>query len=246
VSLINEALRSETPMNQVNVKDLQQLKNLASFSGTQLEQLASNLLIKTFAKNEVVFDQDEQARFIYLSLSGIVRVSYINSHERQTIVSLLPAGELFGIDSLIPQAHHAFRCDVFDDCTIGSIKPQTFVEIFLGTPYDNFLRWYTATIHPGRNAYIHCIKGIGLDLRRRLALELLNLADRFGTADPHGVSIALNINHEGLAGIVGASRQQVTEYLNNFDREKVIFREGRRIIVNIERLRKILEGLPND
>jgi CRP-like cAMP-binding protein len=233
-------------MNQVNVKDLQQLKNLASFSGTQLEQLASNLLIKTFAKNEVVFDQDEQARFIYLSLSGIVRVSYINSHERQTIVSLLPAGELFGIDSLIPQAHHAFRCDVFDDCTIGSIKPQTFVEIFLGTPYDNFLRWYTATIHPGRNAYIHCIKGIGLDLRRRLALELLNLADRFGTADPHGVSIALNINHEGLAGIVGASRQQVTEYLNNFDREKVIFREGRRIIVNIERLRKILEGLPND
>ena len=233
-------------MNQVNVKHLQQLKNLASFSGTQLEQLASNLLIKTFAKNEVVFDQDEEARFIYLSLSGIVRVSYVNSHEPQTIVSLLPAGEFFGIDSLIPQAHHAFRCDVFDDCTIGSIKPQTFVEIFLGTPYDNFLRWYTATIHPGRNAYIHCIKGIGLDLRRRLALELLNLADRFGTADPHGVSIALNINHEGLAGIVGASRQQVTEYLNNFDREKVIFREGRRIIVNIERLRKILEGLPND
>lgn len=233
-------------MNQVNVKHLQQLKNLASFSGTQLEQLASNLLIKTFAKNEVVFDQDEEARFIYLSLSGIVRVSYINSHERQTIVSLLPAGEFFGIDSLIPQAHHAFRCDVFDDCTIGSIKPQTFVEIFLGTPYDTFLRWYTATIHPGRNAYIHCIKGIGLDLRRRLALELLNLADRFGTAGPHGVSIALNINHEGLAGIVGASRQQVTEYLNNFDREKVIFREGRRIIVNIERLGKILEGLPND
>ena len=160
-------------MNQVNVKDLQQLKNLASFAPTQLEKLAANLLIKTFEKNEIVFDQDEEVRFIYLLLSGIVRVSYINSHERQTIVSLLPAGELFGIDSLIPQAHHAFQCEAFDDCEIGSIKPQTFVEIFLGTPYDNFLRWYTATIHPGRNAYVHCIKGIGLDLRRRLALELL-------------------------------------------------------------------------
>jgi signal-transduction protein with cAMP-binding, CBS, and nucleotidyltransferase domain len=160
-------------MNQVNVKDLQQLKNLASFAPTQLEKLAANLLIKTFEKNEIVFDQDEEVRFIYLLLSGIVRVSYINSHERQTIVSLLPAGELFGIDSLIPQAHHAFRCEAFDDCEIGSIKPQAFVEIFLGTPYDNFLRWYTATIHPGRNAYVHCIKGIGLDLRRRLALELL-------------------------------------------------------------------------
>jgi hypothetical protein len=34
----------------------------------------------------------------------------------------------------------------------------------------------------------------------------------------------------------------VTEYLNDFDREKIIFRDGRRIIVNIERLGKILEG----
>jgi CRP-like cAMP-binding protein len=226
----------------VNAKDLQQLKNLSAFSPTQLEKLASNLSIKTFSKNDIIFDQDQEAKFIYVLLSGVVRVSYINSHERQTIVRLLPAGEFFGMDSLIPQAHHAFRCEAFDDCNIGSIKPQTFVEIFLATPYDNFLRWYSATIHPGRNAYVHCIRGIGLDLRRRLALELLNLADRFGTTDPRGISIGLNISHEVLAAIVGASRQQVTEYLNTFDRERIIFRQGRRIIVNLERLGKILEG----
>jgi CRP-like cAMP-binding protein len=229
-------------MNNVNAKDLQQLKNLAPFPTARLEKLASCSSIKIYGKNEIVFDQDEEARFIYLLLSGIVRVSYISSHERQTTVSLLPSGELFGIDSLDPQGHHAFRCEAFDESTIGSIKPQDFVEIFLGTPYEHFLPWYTATIHPGRNAYVHCIKGIGLDLRRRLALELLNLADRFGTMDPRGISLALNISHEVLAGIVGASRQQVTEYLNNFDREKIIFREGRRIIVNIERLSKILQN----
>ena len=133
--------------------------------------------------------------------------------------------------------------EAFDECTIGSIKPQNFIEIFLGTLYDNFLRWYTATIHPGRNAYVHCIKGIGLDLRRRLALELLNLADRFGANDPRGIYLTRNISHEVLAGIVGASRQQVTEYLNKFDREKIIFRDGRRIIVNIEKLGKILNDV---
>jgi CRP-like cAMP-binding protein len=227
----------------VNVKDLQQLKNLSSFSTTQLEKLAAHLSIKIFAKNEIIFDQDQQARFIYLLLSGVIRVSYTNTHERQTTVRLLPAGEFFGLDSLNPQARHAFRCEAFDDCTVGSIKPQNFVEILLAIPYDNFLRWYTAIIHPGRNSYVHCIKGIGLDLRRRLALELLNLAEHFGTTDPRGISIGLSISHEVLAGIVGASRQQVTEYLNNFDRERIIFREGRRIIVNTERLEKILEGV---
>ncbi len=230
-------------MNQVSIKDLQQLKTLASFPANQLERLASNLSIKTFKRNEIIFDQDEEAKFIYVLLSGIVRVAYINDHERQTIVGLLPAGELFGLDSLMPQTHHAFRCEAFDDCRIGSVKPQTFVEILLGTPYDNFLHWYNATIQPGRTAYVHCIKGIGLDLRRRLALELLNLVDRFGTRDPRGISLALNVSHEVLAGIIGASRQQVTEYLNNFDREKIIFRDGRRIIVSVEKLGKILHGL---
>ena len=121
------------------------------------------------------------------------------------------------------------------------IKPETFVEILLGTPYESFLRWYTAAMHSGRKMYIHCIKGIGLDLRKRLGLELLNLADRFGISDARGVVIVLSISHEVLAGIVGASRQQVTEYLNEFDREKIISREGRRIIINTEKLRQILE-----
>jgi CRP/FNR family transcriptional regulator len=225
----------------VDVKDLQQLKNLASFPISHLERLAVNLQIKDLEKNDVVFNQGEKANFVYLLLSGVIRVSYANNYERQTIVNLLPAGEFFGLDSLIPQTNYSFRCEAFDNCSIGSVKPQVFVDIFLGTPYDNFLRWYTATIHHVRSAYVHCIKGIGLDLRRRLALELLNLADRFGARDRRGTFISLNISHEVLAGIVGASRQQVTEYLNSFDRERIIFREGRRIIVNIERLGKILE-----
>ena len=33
-------------------------------------------------------------------MSGIVRVSYINSHERQAIVSLLPAGAFLGLTRL--------------------------------------------------------------------------------------------------------------------------------------------------
>ncbi|MGB7952225.1 MAG: Crp/Fnr family transcriptional regulator [Candidatus Binatia bacterium] len=229
-------------MNQLDAKDLQKLKNLAAFSPDELEKLAYQLSIKSFKKNEIVFDQDEEARFIYVLLSGIVRVSYINNQQRHTIVSLLPAGEIFGIDALQPRAHHAFRSQAFSECQIGSIKPQTFVEMLLGTPYENFLRWHVATLHLGWTAYLHCIRGIGLDLRRRLALELLNLADRFGSADSRGVAITLSISHEDLAGIVGASRQQVTEYLNHFDRDRIIFREGRRIIVNLQKLNKILQG----
>ncbi|HEY3167304.1 MAG TPA: Crp/Fnr family transcriptional regulator [Candidatus Binatia bacterium] len=230
-------------MVNVDGKVLKQLENLSRLSASQLDKLARSLTVRTFKKDEIVFDQDEQARLVYLLISGVARVSY-NGHERQTIVSLLSPGEFFGLDSLMPESRHPFRCDAFDTSTIGSIKPRVFVETLLGTSYENFLPGFTTTLHLSRQSYIHCIRGIGLDVRRRIALELSNLAEHFGSADSRGTLITLAISHETLASIVGASRQQVTEYLNEFDRGKIILREGRRIIVNPKNLRKVIESKP--
>ncbi|TMA93389.1 MAG: Crp/Fnr family transcriptional regulator [Deltaproteobacteria bacterium] len=230
-------------MVNVDAKVLKQLKNLSRLWASQLDKLARSLTVRTFKKDEIVFDQDEQARLVYLLISGVARVSY-NGHERQTIVSLLSPGEFFGLDSLMPESRHPFRCDAFETSTIGSIKPRVFVETLLGTSYENFLPGFTTTLHLSRQSYIHCIRGIGLDVRRRIALELSNLAEHFGSADSRGTLITLAISHETLASIVGASRQQVTEYLNEFDRRKIILREGRRIIVNPKNLRKVIESKP--
>ncbi|MGH7826718.1 MAG: Crp/Fnr family transcriptional regulator [Candidatus Binatia bacterium] len=231
-------------MNRVNGRFLKQFSDLSSFPMPRLEQLAANLSVRSLKKNEIVFDQDEEAKLVYILLSGVVRLSYFNSHDGQTVVSLLPAGEFLGLDSLTPKTRQPFRCEAYENCSVGALNPKTFIEILLGVSYDSFLQWYNVAMHPGRKMYIHCIKGVGLDLRRRLALELLNLADRFGKSDARGVVIDLSISHEVLAGIVGASRQQVTEYLNEFDREKIISREGRRIIIKTEELRTVLEIKP--
>jgi CRP/FNR family cyclic AMP-dependent transcriptional regulator len=230
-------------VNSVDVKTLQQLKNLAGFSRPQLKKLADNLSMESAAKNQLVFDQGDDAKLVYLLLSGVAKLSYLSAN-RETIVGLLPAGEFFGLDSLIPQAHHPFRCEAFEECTIGCIKPRTFIEILSLTSYEAFLRAHIAVFQPFRAAYIHCIRGIGADVRRRLALELLDLAERFGAVHPRGVFIEFNLSHELLASLVGASRQQVTEYLNEFDRDRLIFRDGRHIIVDWEKLQNTLQGMP--
>jgi CRP/FNR family transcriptional regulator, cyclic AMP receptor protein len=233
---------AQVKMSCIDVKDLQRFKNLARFSPEQLEKLARHCSVRTLEKSEIIFDQDEHARWVYLLLSGVVSVSHININERQTVVSLLSAGEFFGLESLVPQRRHPFRCEAFGDCSLGLIKPQSFIEILLGIAYETFLPWCVAAFDTGHGRYIHCIKGIGLDLRKRIAVELLDLADRFGATEPEGILIGLNLSHELLANIVGGSRQQVTEYLNEFDRAEMISRQGRRIIVDADKLRKVLEN----
>src|SRR4051812_24348869 len=107
-------------MDHVEAKHLQQLKSLSSFSFAQLEKLAAALSIKSYEKNATVFDQDEEAKLFSLLIPAVPRFSYINSHENQAIVTLLPAGELFGLDALIPKTRHPFRCEAFESSTVGS------------------------------------------------------------------------------------------------------------------------------
>ena len=123
-------------MAGINAKALQQLKDLASYPLPLLEKLAANLSIRQFKKNKIIFDQGEETKVVYLLLSGVVRVSYQHSDEKQTIVSFQPAGEIFGIDSLIPQMYHPFRCEAFENCVVGVITPKSFIEILLGIPYE--------------------------------------------------------------------------------------------------------------
>ena len=216
-----------------------QLKNLSALPADQLERLNKNLSVKSIKKNGAIFDQGDNAKLVYLLLSGVVKVSH-NGHERQTIVSMLSPGDFFGFDSLVPHSRHPFRCSAYETSTVGSMSPRDFVEVMLGSSYERFLPGFAATLQLTGQLYVHCVRGIPLDLRRRIALELVNLADRFGAADPRGTLITLAISHETLAEIVGASRQQVTEYLNDFDRDRLIHRDGRRIVVNSEQLRRII------
>ena len=119
--LTTHADRTECSMNNIDAKALKQLKSLSSFSSSQLQKLADNLSVRHLKKNQIIFDQDEEAKLVYLLISGVVRSSYLNSNQKQTIVSLIPAGEFFGLDSLVPKMHHPFRCDAFETSAIGAI-----------------------------------------------------------------------------------------------------------------------------
>lgn len=224
-------------MLNVTGKLLQQTTALASFSLPKLDALAARLTVHNFEKHEIIFEQDRKTDSVYLLLAGVAQIVYLH-HERETVVTLVPAGELIGLDA-VANAAPPFRAVAFENCFAAAIKAKILVECLLGATYESYLNWHRAMVAPWRAMHVHCIKGISLDLRKRLALELQHLADRFGTAHEQGVRIDLKISHEVLAAIVGASRQQVTEYLNQFDRDKIIAREGRRIIIDPAKLKQV-------
>jgi CRP-like cAMP-binding protein len=83
---------------------------------------------------------------------------------------------------------------------------------------------------------------VGLGLRDRLAGALLDLSAKFGVRDARGILLTVKLTHADLSDLVGASRQRTTEQLNDFEREGVIVRDGRRLIIVPEKLYALVQA----
>jgi len=77
-------------------------------------------------------------------------------------------------------------------------------------------------------------------LRQRLAMALLELAQKFGVQDDRGTILILQLTHEDLADLIGASRQKVTEHMKELERQQLILRDGRKLIVLPHRLQEMI------
>ncbi len=114
--------------------------------------------------------------------------------------------------------------------------PATFVDIVLGIPLERLSRTLDVTVGRWWGMLQRYTNFVGLSVRERLAGALLELGAKFGVDDARGKLITLKLTHADLAELVGASRQRTTEQLNEFERERMIIRDGRRLIIVVEKL----------
>ena len=227
--------------NGIDTRTLSQLKSLSALSSSELERLAVNMTVRRIRKGARIFDQDEAASMAYLLLSGTVKLSLVNQEGRDVLLSLLPPGEIFGLGAFSPHTQHSFRCDAFSDCTVGAIRSETLIDILLGVSGERFLRFNDLAMHSLWTMFLRCIRGLGLSLSKRLALALLELSASFGVPHARGTALAISVTHEDLANSIGVSRQKVSKCLTEFKRRRIVIRDGRQIIVNPQRLCRIIE-----
>ncbi|MGH9646996.1 MAG: Crp/Fnr family transcriptional regulator, partial [Bryobacteraceae bacterium] len=133
-----------------------------------------------------------------------------------------------------------FRCEAVTDCQIGAVALETFIEIALGIASADFKRM--AASYAGRwdLVQLRCANFMSCTLEERVALILLELSENFGVQDRQGVRLTVPARHKDFAELVGASRPRVTELLALLERQHLIVRDGRQLIVRRDRLESFL------
>ncbi len=219
----------------VDAKSLTRLKSLSWMREDQAAHLAAASEALKVRREGPIFKEGDASSHVYILLSGVAKLCYVN-REQRVLVGFVGPGEVFGLSSLLPQTTRPFRCEAYSDCLVAVVKPEIFVDTVLGVPLDRLSIILDVTVGRWWGMLVRYANFVGLGLRERLAGALLELAEKFGVRDSRGTLLTIKLTHADLAELVGASRQRTTEQLNDFEREGVITRDGRRLIIVPEKL----------
>jgi CRP/FNR family transcriptional regulator len=192
------------------------------------------------AKHGIIFDKKHSPESAYVLLSGVARITCRNRKGDRTLVIMVAPGMIPGFPPPVSGIRYSFRCEAVTECQIGAVALETFIEIALGIASADFKRM--AASYSGRwdLVQLRCANFMSCTLEERVALILLELSENFGLRDKLGIRLTVPASHKDLAELVGASRPRVTEYLALLEREHLILRDGRQLIVRRDRLETFL------
>jgi CRP-like cAMP-binding protein len=209
---------------------LNRLKPLSFLSPDAMHQLASGLNSANFRRHEVILAEEALAAGVHILLRGTAKITCLSQTGQRVTIALLAPGPIPQFVSL-PVRRRDFRCEAHSDCRVGGLSWDQFDVIIKDAPQSALRNFYENNLMPWFRFFAE-----GFDLRERLLVTLLQLCSDFGVTESRGTLLRVPISQKDLAGLVGASRPRVTEQLAELVREHLVIRQGRQLIVCIDKV----------
>lgn len=205
----------------------------------RLERLRAELRSQTYARGAYIFHEGDAGNRLFAIADGQVKISRLRPGGEEAVFSILVAGDVFGelaiFDGGGERTADAQAIEPTDCVTLRSDALLQFLreqpELMLQLLGD-----LSAYIRRRDEAYAETAF---LDIPGRVARILLDLADAHGRVSPQGTRIGVRLSQRALAGMVGASRENVNRALGAFaGRGSILVEAGTITIVDRAALAK--------
>lgn len=214
---------------------LTRLKALSWLSAAELGLLAGALALATFKRSQIILREAALASDAHILLQGIARITCQNARGERVTIALIPPGPVPEFPSL-PLSRFDFRCEAYSDCRIGSLSWHEFENIAVHRSESVFKTFHQNDLQQCYRLLLRSSSFLSLGLHERIAITLLELASDFGIKESRGTLLRTSFSHQDIADLVGASRPRVTEHLAQLEREHLLVRQGRQLIVRADEL----------
>lgn len=224
---------------RVRAEELRQVPGFNLLPARRLDLMSRNIKTFNIKKGALIYRTGEPAKNIYVVLDGQVGLSLSGSNGRFVRLSVLTAGEFFGVCALIPLWQRVSYATALRDSRIGEIPARSFVHNVCGISLEGFSALTELALKPLLLVSLRRALFLVEQLPNRVALALWEYANHPEVKKRSGV-LPSSLTHEELSAVVGASRPRVSRTLKQFEERGLFDHKGRSIRVQTERLRAYL------
>jgi CRP/FNR family transcriptional regulator, cyclic AMP receptor protein len=217
----------------------QRLRRLSWLSQNQVHDLAQASQLLEVKRGTAVYSRSEIANLVYVILSGMAVLTLGDNGER-VLMAVVGPGDIVGISALLGTGSRPFRCEALSECKVAALNAATFRSLTFDNP-ATFDKAMQATFGRWEALLRRYAQFMTTSTRGRIAVMLLELAERFGVSNDRGLLLPFLLSHAMLGAMVGASRQHVTMQLMEFEREGAVTRESRRLVIVPEKMKLALQ-----
>jgi len=220
------------------IPKLRSLPMFAGMSPADLTSLANMVTYRQVPKGTFVISQHERGSNMFLLVSGRVKVSLASPDGRELALNYLDAPGHFGEMSLVDAEPRSADVIAASDIEVLALDAKDLSEAIKIQP--RFALMLIATLSRRLRHTISRLEDLAFhDATHRVMRVLLNVAT--ASFEARGVPVVAGLTHYEIATLAGTSRETASRVISNLCREGIVATKGRRIVVDIIRLRERLQ-----
>lgn len=207
----------------------------------EIDQFLDEARSVRFERGRVLYRDGSSATDLYWMLEGVAKLSVPGALGKRVLVALAKPGALLGMH-LVAGGKRLDEASALTPLHAAEISSTRFREITAGLPVAVLQEMTRVTLDYLSRTFARTVKLLTLDLRGKLALGLLDVADGFGVIDADGRLLKIRLTHEEIADLTGVSRARVTKALREFADQGLVVRRGRDLVIRARELREVCGG----
>lgn len=200
---------------------LRRLPFFASLTDDELSLLRATVKKKGFAKNSMILCEEDSNRYMYIVISGKVKVIRTGSDGKERIFAMHKRGDFFGEMAMLDGKTSPAAVVALEDTSVGLIAKDDFDRYLMTNPkvVEKIIGVLCSRL---REAWmmLKVLSSADAEQRVRTVLELL--ADTHGVNDARGTIISVKLTHKDIAGYANLARETVSRLLTSLRREDEI------------------------
>lgn len=217
----------------VSNADIAFLRNVPLFAGlseSDLEALAASFRTRSYKKRDVLVYEGDESDSLFVITRGHVAITQINAEGKETVLSLLKEGEVFGEMGVLDGAPRSASAAALRDVQALVLPRDAFLELLEQRPLMH--RSVTAALCAKLRATNRAVQAVShLKMRERVADLLLMLGKNFGENVGSGTRLTLKLTHQQIANMIGGTRETVNRTLMSFWDERLIDMQSAHIVI---------------